>query len=255
MAIQSIGSSNFLSGKNVSHKVNFRADTPANSTTAQPTTEEKSESKKKKIVVASIALAAIGATALYGHKQGWFKKAAKEVGTEIKNGSAEGGAQRVAEGAGQTVEKTLTQKLEEINATTLDEITRLKDENRFGKGLKLDNMEKIAGDYSGDVNKENRFHFGANIVEQSYIDDFSNQELADGNNMVDKFANRIFTEKHDTLTKMYAQMPIEEAKERLNMLGKLIAEKDSHTGTTTFDKFVEDMINTHIPQAKKDLNV
>lgn len=174
----------------------------------QSSTQSQQKSKTP-IVVGSIALAALcAAGGVYAHKQGLFK-----AGKGVESKAA----------------AEIKEKINSIKTKFQDELDKLLKDTQ---NCDLKDVDRIAGDYSGDIGRgEDRFHFAATFLEDSYINAYSKAKLENGKNMFNWIANRIEKES-DSIPLMYAQMDRKEANVRLSQFAKAISVTDDHTGMT-----------------------
>ena len=161
------------------------------------------------------------------------KKEAPEITTKIENFAAK-------------FESKNPQMLKHIKDTrtrNMGEYKTILRENTYDGMINLDNMDKAAEFRALDVKRDNYLHEAANFVEESYKEAYQKAKPEEGKNILDMIYNRIDKESK-TIPNIYAQMPIEEALERINIFTKSaydINPKPGMSPAVLFDKIVEFM--------------
>ena len=205
---------------------------------------------KTPVVVAAVALAALGVTTVvYGKKKGWFafKEQVKKESDKLKEIT-----RQAIQKSGKDASKTRSY-VEEVTNKAKDEALRVLKENTSDGGfINLGGIEQGAGTKSCVPGLETRYHDAATWIEEGYLEAYSRSTLTDGNNILDQIYNRMANESNSLAT-MYAQMPEEEAAVRHETFATRALEKDTtHTGLTV-EQFVKQTINELIPKAKESL--
>lgn len=186
---------------------------------------------KTSLITGAAIIAALGiGLGIYAHKTGMLKAGVKKL-----NPSA----------------STIKEKIAQVKANSMDEIDRIIRENTGIDGIHLDVIDNAAGIRSADLSQPERFHQAATWIEEAYKRAYEKAELSDNKNMLNYIYNRVNTE-NNTLAKMYAQMPEQEANMRMTQFAKDVAAQDIHTGMTV-QQFVKDMQEIFIPKAKTQL--
>lgn len=145
----------------------------------------------------------------------------------------------------------LEAKIKQLKITYMSDAHRVLGENTHNNIVNLSAIEPAAAMRSASKTEHEPFHQAASWIEEAYKDAYSKAELRDGNNILNYIYKRVASE-NNTLAKMYAQMPKDEAQIRVKLFAVEATEKDKHIGLTV-DKFVDYMINKLVPKAKQDL--
>lgn len=131
------------------------------------------------------------------------------------------------------------------------EANRILTENIHNRIVDIPTIEKAAGIRSASLTEPEPFHQAASWLEEAYKFAYSRAEQKDGKNIFNFIHNRI-TKENNSLAKMYAQMPIDEAKARL---WRFVCEtnlKRTHNGMTG-EEFFLDIVNNAIQKTKIEL--
>lgn len=258
MPVEGIGASNSLSKIAAAQPKYQKQAAPAVSTASVNTNKEQ-KSKKTPIVVAAVALAAIGSGVYVAKTKGWlgFEKAAKgakDAATQIKKETEKVAkkTEKVAEQAGRKV-ADVRKFVEEKTNAEINEAKRVLAENTTKDGfVNLGDIENAAGIKSATVGDKDSFHKAATWLEVSYKDAYSKAEPEEGKNILDKVFNRIANE-NNSLAKMYAQMPKEEAAVRAEVFGKDLLAVNPEQKGMNLETFVKKLIDEVMPKAAEEL--
>lgn len=245
MSIQRISASNCSSFKTNS-TTNFSA-------TQSNTATQKGILSKEKLpyVAAGIALATLAGVYILKRKPATTKEIIKKT-EEI--------VQKVEQEVKQETPKIIEKPIEmpaKFESTNLEMVKHIKEsrtrcrgeyrsillENTHDGIISLDNMDKAAEFRALDKTRPNYLHEAANMLEESYKEAYQKAEKVDGQNLLDKIANR-FEKESKALPNIYAKMPKEEALERINIFTKSafdLQPKQGMSPATLFDKIVEFM--------------
>ena len=199
----------------------------------QKTSAEANVLKKSKtpMIVAGATLAAVCGVVY------WKREALGLTKAAAKN--AKGGVEKLQE-------KIV--KLKEQFKSKAQEVLK---ENTVNGMVKLESIEPAAAMRSASKTEHEPFHQAASWIEEAYIDAYSRAQLSDGNNILNYIYKRIGSEDN-TLAQMYAQMPKQEAEIRIKQFVSEAVKKDTHNGMTP-EKFIKDMWDNFIPNAKQEL--
>ena len=255
MPVESVGANNFSKLATAQPKYSKAAapQTPVN--TAPAAKPEANKKSKTPYVAGAIALAAIAGVGIYGHKQGWFKKAAKPAENIISDGGKAGGAVQPKGKNNTPVASSIEKKIANLKAKFKSDADRVVNENRKGTMIDLEALDEAAGRKSADLTLgADRFHQAASWIETAYVEAYKTADLKGGKNMFDYIAERIGDHQRLGLPTMYVQMPKEEAEVRLMQFAKNIeAENKGSKGKTTLEQFVKNMKEHYMPAAQKKI--
>ena len=256
MPVEGIGASNSLTKIAAAQPKYQKQAAPAVSTASVNINKEQ-KSKKTPIVVAAVALAAIGSGVYVAKRKGWlgFEKAAKDVkdaATQIKKETAKVAkeTEKVAEQAGRKV-ADVRKLVEEKTNAEINEAKRVLAENTKDNFVDLGAIENAAGIKSATKGDVDSFH-KATWLEVSYKDAYSKASVEEGKNILDKVYNRIANE-NNSLAKMYAQMPKEEAAVRAEVFGKDLLAVNPEQKGMNLETFVKKLIDEIVPKAAEEL--
>lgn len=191
---------------------------------AQNTQTASHKSKKLPYVAAGVAIAALASAYVLRGKLGF------------------GNAKKIVNGI-ELNDPARLKKFAEIKSRCAEEFKRILDSNTIFNEIKLDKMDQAAKFRALDKKRPDYLHEAANMAEEAYKAAYQKAKPESGKNILDKICFRI-TNESMALPEIYAQMPKEEAYERINMFTKSAGALDVREGMLPgqlFDKIVEMM--------------
>lgn len=205
--------------KSSSRKVSF------SSTPQKNTTNSQSQAKNGKMpyIAAGIAIAALAGAVVFRNQLG-FGASAQKIPHSLNN------PQRL-------------QKIQDIKSRCEKEFKKILDDNTIFGEIKLDKMDEAARFRALDKARPDYLHEAANMAEEAYKTAYQKAIPQEGKNILDRISFRIVNESK-TLPEIYAQLPREEALERINVFTKSAYALDSKSGMqpkTLFNTIVEYM--------------
>lgn len=122
------------------------------------------------------------------------------------------------------VDSSLLKTILEKDEKYISEVYSIVSANTFGGYVNIPVLEKVAKDFSLDVNRPDRFLQSAQLLEQSYKSAYVSIKPSKVCSGHEKFLNRIVNESSD-LFSVYSQLPKEQSQARIeNLVNKLYPE-------------------------------